>query len=108
MSDDGREGPAARPTDLQSSEQISKDAAPNKKELGTIRPPPSANIMPGGTENTAGGHTKPVNAIDAAKSIKLEDFQEIHKKPCVRNAFLTGIPSGVFVGVAWVLVRGGL
>ena len=62
--------------------------------------------MGGGTQNTAGGQVKPANAIDAAKSIKLEEFQEIHKKPCVRDAFLTGIPSGVAVGAVWVLLGG--
>ncbi|KAI9666716.1 MAG: hypothetical protein M1821_004652 [Bathelium mastoideum] len=105
MSDDGREGPATKIDTPPKSEQVLRDAAASKKDISTIRPPPSANLMPGGTEHTAGGQTKPVTAADAVKSIKLEDFKELHKKPCVRDAFLNGIPSGVAAGVVWTVLR---
>jgi hypothetical protein len=38
------------------------------------------------------------NAVEAAKLIKLEEFKEVHKKPCVRDALLTGIVGGFGVG----------
>ena len=51
-----------------------------------------------GSLNTAGGRTKEASYSDALRSIKLSDFQEVHTKPCVRDAFLTGIGSGFGIG----------
>jgi len=64
----------------------------------TIAPPENANLMPGGTMNTAGGKMREAGYIDGIKSIKWSDFMEVHKKPCVREAFLTGIGAGFAVG----------
>ncbi|EON66963.1 hypothetical protein W97_06079 [Coniosporium apollinis CBS 100218] len=60
--------------------------------------PENANLMPGGTANTAGGKLPEPTTIDALKSIRVEDFRELHKKPCVRDALLTGIGSGFAIG----------
>ncbi len=60
--------------------------------------PENANLIPGGTTNTAGGQPKEFGIVDAAKTIKLQEFREIHKKPCVRHALLTGIGSGFALG----------
>lgn len=68
------------------------------------QPPQNANIMPGGTENTAGGQTKEIGLGDAIESIKMEDFTVIHKKPCVRDALMVGIGSGFGVGGVKALV----
>lgn len=68
------------------------------------QPPQNANIMPGGTENTAGGQTKDIGLGDAIESIKMEDFTVIHKKPCVRDALMVGIGSGFGVGGVKALV----
>lgn len=57
-------------------------------------PPESANVLPGGTANTAGGRAKEAGLIDALKTVKPEELLEVHKKPCVREALLTGILSG--------------
>jgi cytochrome c oxidase assembly protein subunit 20 len=70
------------------------------------QPPQNANLMPGGTENTAGGQTKEIGVGDALESIKLEEFTEIHKKPCVRDALMTGIGSGFGVGGVRALAGG--
>lgn len=53
------------------------------------------NSLPG-----ANAHGPPASAglIDALKSIKLEDFKEVHKKPCTREGFLTGIGAGFGIG----------
>lgn len=48
--------------------------------------------------NTAGGKLPEPTPLDALKSIRPEDFRELHKKPCVRDAMLTGIGSGFAVG----------
>ena len=61
-------------------------------------PPENANALPGGSANTAGGRPREVGIIDALKTVKLEEFAEVHKKPCVRDALLTGIGAGFGVG----------
>ena len=61
-------------------------------------PPENANALPGGNANTAGGHPKEVGIIDALKTVNLEEFAEVHRKPCVRDALLTGIGIGFGVG----------
>ena len=60
--------------------------------------PQNANAMLGGSANTAGGKVKNASIFDAIKTIKLEDFKEVHKKPCVRDALLTGIGLGFGTG----------
>lgn len=60
--------------------------------------PENANVLPGGTENTAGGQQQAITVADAARSIRLKEFKELHKKPCVRDAALTGIGTGFGVG----------
>ena len=60
--------------------------------------PENANALPGGGLNTAGGRVQEASIIDAAKSIQLSDFKEVHKKPCVRDALMTGIGVGFGAG----------
>ncbi|KAG2230995.1 hypothetical protein INT48_002774 [Thamnidium elegans] len=36
--------------------------------------------------------------VDALKTVKLEDFKEVNRIPCARNALLYGIATGVTVG----------
>ncbi|ORE21632.1 hypothetical protein BCV71DRAFT_173471 [Rhizopus microsporus] len=36
--------------------------------------------------------------VDALKTIKLEDFKDINKIPCSRNALLYGMAAGVAMG----------
>ncbi|EMD00216.1 hypothetical protein BAUCODRAFT_30683 [Baudoinia panamericana UAMH 10762] len=52
--------------------------------------------MPGGTEHTAGGKAPEVTVWNALP--KLNDFTEFHKRPCVRDALLTGIGGGAAFG----------
>lgn len=63
-----------------------------------IKAPENANALPGGTANTAGGKVEDVTVVDAAKSIKLEEFSQIHRKPCVKDSLLTGIGTGFAMG----------
>lgn len=60
--------------------------------------PENSNALPGGTTNTAGGRPKDAGLIDAAKTVKLEELTEVHKKPCVRDSLLTGIGTSFGVG----------
>lgn len=97
----------------------SKPAEPSKSTTSssnTISPtpyivpaaPPNDNALPAGAGlNTAGGRTRQAGYFDALRSIQLSDFQEVHKKPCVRDALMTGIAGGFGIsGVRAVL--GGL
>lgn len=60
--------------------------------------PENANALPGGAINTAGGKFKGTTIMDAFKTIKLEDFKDVYKKPCARDALLAGIGAGFGVG----------
>ncbi|MCJ1246587.1 hypothetical protein MMC30_003796 [Trapelia coarctata] len=62
------------------------------------RAPENANALPGGSTNTAGGRIKEASLLDGLKSIKAQDFRELHQKPCVRDALLVGIGSGFLLG----------
>ncbi|KAK8156673.1 hypothetical protein IWX90DRAFT_510808 [Phyllosticta citrichinensis] len=67
-----------------------------------VSPPPSgqsANIMPGGTQHTAGGEKlDPLTGNSLAQTFKPEDLLKVHQQPCAREAFLAGIGGGVGVG----------
>ena len=72
--------------------------AGTQRTYETFRAPVSANLMPGGTENTAGGKQEDITLEKVVKSIKLEDFRKVHKQPCVRDALLLGIGGGFGLG----------
>jgi cytochrome c oxidase assembly protein subunit 20 len=62
-------------------------------------PPPSANSLPPGSgQNTAGSHLAPPKITDAIKTVRLEDFKQVHMYPCARDAFIFGIGSGFGIG----------
>lgn len=94
MADDVRQNTAPAPEGDKAfqGQQWSEAARP------TYKAPENANLMAGGTEHTAGGKVGDVTIVDAAKSIKLEEFTSFHKKPCVRDSLLTGIGSGFAIG----------
>ena len=60
--------------------------------------PENANALPGGSLNSAGGKPKEPSLIEALKAVRLGEFREVHKKPCVRDALLTGIGTGFGIG----------
>lgn len=60
--------------------------------------PENVNALPGGGLNTAGGKPKDAGLLEALKSVRLEELKEVHKKPCVRDALLTGIGAGFGMG----------
>ncbi len=57
--------------------------------------------------NTAGGNNiRETSILEAAKTIKLRDFKELHKKPCARDSFLVGIGAGFGVGGIRAIIGG--
>ena len=106
MAADTREDTVSKPT-----ESLKSKTSPSQ---GTVQEPyavpvapPNANALPGGAGlNTAGGRTKQAGYFDALRSIKFSDFEEVHRKPCVRDAFLTGIGAGFGIGGVRAILGG--
>ena len=98
--------------DTRQQEDLSKEAltlSPENKPFagsqwedtknGGLRPPENANTLAGGTQNTAGGKVPDVSIGNAFQGgLKVSDFTELPKKPCVRDAFLTGFGAGFALG----------
>ncbi|KAK4889915.1 hypothetical protein LTR27_011338 [Elasticomyces elasticus] len=70
----------------------------NGKAVGPYVAPESANMLQGGTEHTAGGKAPEVTLANAVKDLGWKDFTELPKRPCVRDALLTGIGGGFAAG----------
>jgi len=68
--------------------------------------PENVNALPGGGLNTAGGRPKDAGLLEAMKSVRLQELKEVHKKPCVRDALLTGIGAGFGIGGIRVIMGG--
>lgn len=60
--------------------------------------PENANALPGGAINTAGGKVREITITNALKTIKFEEFKDVYKKPCARDALLAGIGAGFGIG----------
>lgn len=99
MADDTRQPP----------EDLSKAALnvhpENKAFMGQVwqggkqiayKPPESANIMPGGTQHTAGGQVPEVTLLNALTTGV--PITEIHTRPCVRDSLLQGMVGGFALG----------
>ncbi|KAL9031084.1 MAG: hypothetical protein Q9196_000847 [Gyalolechia fulgens] len=56
------------------------------------------NGLPGANGKTARGPPASAGVTDALKTIKIDDFKEVHRKPCTREGFLTGIGAGFGIG----------
>jgi cytochrome c oxidase assembly protein subunit 20 len=72
---------------------------PNKVYEVFNAPAPSANALPDGSgQNTAGGPKEIPTLTEAIKTVRLEDFKQVHMYPCVRESLLFGIGSGFGLG----------
>ncbi|KAL8733525.1 MAG: hypothetical protein Q9181_003558 [Wetmoreana brouardii] len=93
------------------SSKISKQPEQTGKTYDTFNypaTPANANSLPGANANTTGGRPPQYATLtDALKSIKLEDFKEVHKKPCTRESFLTGIGAAFGIGGVRAILGGG-
>ncbi|KAF2086250.1 hypothetical protein K490DRAFT_66798 [Saccharata proteae CBS 121410] len=104
MADDTRE---SAPAQLPASATNSQNAPPYQGKIYEgfssagiqSKTAENPNVMPGGTQHTAGGDKmKPVAIGDGIATIQPKDFMEIHKYPCVREALMTGIGTGAGTG----------
>ena len=109
MADDTRQPPPSADTPInRETLTVSPENKPfsgtqwqgGKQLPASTLPPQNANILGGGTEHTAGGKEPDVTFRNAFnKGIPTwEDFKELPKRPCVRDAFMTGIGGGFAMG----------
>ena len=68
--------------------------------------PENVNALPGGGLNTAGGKAKEADLLEAIKTVRLDELKEVHKKPCARDALLTGIGAGFGMGGLRMIMGG--
>ena len=68
--------------------------------------PENVNALPGGGLNTAGGRPKEAGLLEAIRTVRLDEFKEVHKKPCARDALLTGIGAGFGMGGLRMILGG--
>jgi cytochrome c oxidase assembly protein subunit 20 len=70
--------------------------------------PDNANVYAAAAaQHTAGGGSADdVTLSDAAKTIKLEEFASLPRKPCVKDSLLTGMTAGFVVGSSRAIWRG--
>ncbi len=111
MADDTRQSSPAPPTESKENDDGTRPYQGKVYEIfppAPPTPPENANMMPGGTANTAGGRLPEPTTVDALKLIRLEEYKEFHKKPCVRDAMLTGIGGGFAVGGTTAIFGSGL
>ncbi|KAL8683052.1 MAG: hypothetical protein Q9186_000962 [Xanthomendoza sp. 1 TL-2023] len=91
------------------SSESSATTAPAGKSFETFNYSATSenkNSLPGANANVlAEKHTEPA-IVDALKTIKLEDFKEVHKKPCTREGFLTGIGAAFATGGVQAILGG--
>ncbi|KAI4089880.1 MAG: hypothetical protein LQ348_001719 [Seirophora lacunosa] len=76
------------------------DASAGKTYDSFNYPATSENInsLPGVNQGKVSKQQPNAGLFEALKSIQLEDFKEVHKKPCTREGFLTGIGAGFGIG----------
>lgn len=95
MAADTREDSSQQRTSAQPSNSLSSQQKTYEKFGGA---PENANALPGGAINTAGGKVRELTIMEALNTIKLKDFKDVYKKPCARDALLTGIGAGFGIG----------
>lgn len=115
MADDTRQSPKA-PVLTDDGVPITKEALTahpeNKPFSGSQwqrepKPPPNANMMAGGTQNTAGGKIPEISLSNAFQDgLKLNDFATLPSRPCVRDSYMTGLGSGFAFGGIRALFKG--
>ncbi|KAL8725917.1 MAG: hypothetical protein Q9166_007045 [cf. Caloplaca sp. 2 TL-2023] len=95
---------AADTRDTRSSKQaagILDTTAPTTKTYDTFNypaTPENKDSLPGANPNALAAKRTEPGIVDALKTIKLQDFKEVHKKPCTREGFLTGIGAAFATG----------
>jgi cytochrome c oxidase assembly protein subunit 20 len=112
MAGDTRESSPPESNSSASGESKTSEADRNSSKNFEVfnSPPQSANALPQGSgQNTAGSklNNKNPTFFDALKTIRLQDFTQVHMYPCVRESLLMGIGAGFSVGGVRGILGGG-
>jgi cytochrome c oxidase assembly protein subunit 20 len=110
LTDDGvaitRESLNAHPENKPFSGTQWQDPSVASNQSKEIIPPTNANLAPGGTQNTAGGQVPDITITNAWPT--LSDFSNLPKRPCVRDAYMTGMYTGFALGGSRLVFGRGL
>lgn len=105
-------GATAPPEHIQSAKpkvyEVFHSSNPTASSSTSPRPE-SANDLPlSASQNTAGANNEQLKPTltNALKTVRLEDFKQVHMYPCVRDSLLTGIGAGFGVGGLRALLGG--
>ena len=78
---------------------------PNQKTLHVWSKPIEQPDEPQGPAGDKNNNIRPTIS-EAVGMIKTEDFANVHKTPCARQGFLTGIAAGAGIGGLKFVLRG--
>ncbi|POS83853.1 hypothetical protein EPUL_004022, partial [Erysiphe pulchra] len=82
--------------------QIDQNLKPTTKTYETFNtPPPNANALPEGSgQNTAGalGRQEVPSLLEAIKTVRWQDFKQVHMYPCTKDSLIVGIASAFGMG----------
>jgi cytochrome c oxidase assembly protein subunit 20 len=79
---------------------------PQAKTYETFTPE-NANVLPAGSgQNTAGSKKEMPSLTQAIKTVRIEDFKQVHMYPCVRESLMMGIGGAFGVGGLRALLGG--
>ena len=101
---------AADTRDSKRQTASSNIAEPNKKTYDTFNYPATAenkDSLPKANSNTLVERQKEPGIVEALKTIKFQDFKEVHQKPCTREGFLAGIGAAFATGGVRAILGGG-
>lgn len=99
LSNSDKEKIQSASVDKNQSEQNFKPTSKIFESFNT--PPPNANVLPEGSgQNTAGalGREEVPSLYGALKTVRLEDFKQVHMYPCAKDSLIVGIASAFGMG----------
>ena len=103
MAADTRE-PQEAPLDHHTAPTTASTQGKTYENFSAPAAPENVNALPGGGLNTAGGRPKEAGLLEAIKTVRVDELMEVHKKPCARDALLTGIGAGFGMGGLRIII----
>jgi len=99
MADDTRDAKQSHPAGPPPGATEPPEHVRQPKVYEIFEAPPSANALPQGYgQNTAGGRPPKLSLGEAVKTVRVEDFKNVHTYPCVRESLMTGIGGAFAIG----------
>lgn len=106
MAGDTRDSGSNSPPPISPVASNSSSSSP-PKTYETFTPLPNANGLPDGAgRNTAGSHAEVPKLSEAVKTVRFQDFKQVHMYPCVRDSLLIAIGGAFGMGGVRVILGG--